>query len=173
MFNTVISQMLPDRAFLARFNNDGVGLIGKTDCFSVNINKKVMLVDYIDAFYTSPLFKIERLILALIGKPSSDRKAEQLAKSEIEHFAAWYVEDRDDNQILLCDFTERTRSWLMVDNIEDSNQTLLYFGSAVVYKQQQTIVKPSIRFSLLSHFHIFYSKALLSAAYKKLMQHQR
>ena len=54
--------------------------------------------------------------------------------SDIEKFAAWHVENRSENEILMCDFRGRTRSWLMVapvSTVSDA-RTRLYFGSAVV-----------------------------------------
>ena len=67
------------------------------------------------AFYTTWLFRLERWILRLaVARPSTDEEAHQLARGEREAFAAWSVEARAPDQLLMCDFTGRTRSWLMV-----------------------------------------------------------
>jgi hypothetical protein len=132
-----------------------------TDCYVTGISRRVSFPEYVLAFYTTPLFKLERLILKFtVSKPSTDVQAGQLADGEIEKFAAWTVESRSDNEILMCDFSGRTRSWLMVkDNGEKTN---LYFGSAVVPKTG----KPSldVGFRALLGFHKIYSVLLLYSA---------
>lgn len=166
MFKSMKVETLPPNALLARYEKTNKA---HTDCFSTIINHKINLSDYIQAFYTTRLFKIERLILTLIGKPSNDNKAKELAENDQNDFAAWTVEDRNNNQILLCDFMGKTRSWLMVEAIENDQHTKLYFGSAVVFGSKDlSESKPSSGFSLLSRFHVLYSKALLSAARRKL-----
>jgi hypothetical protein len=61
------------------------------------------------------VFKLERAILKwLVNKPSSDADARRLARGEAESFATWSVEGRTQDQLLMCDFQSRTRSWLMV-----------------------------------------------------------
>lgn len=180
MFNAISSAPLPEKALLARYK-DNQGLMGfqrdrgfqgdrgYTDCFTLVLEQRIHLADFVEAFYTSPLFKIERFILSLIGKPSNNKMAKELALGLRTDFAAWTVEDRNDNQILLCDFMKKTRSWLMVEFSEDQDQSKLYFGSAVVYKTSKSNeIKPPVGFSLLSRFHVWYSKALLNAAHRRL-----
>lgn len=170
MFSAINAESLPEFALLARYK-DGQGEKGYTDCFTLVLEQRVFLADFIEAFYTTPLFKIERLILSLIGKPSNDKKARELASGLRGDFAAWTVEDRNDNQILLCDFMKKTRSWLMVEFSEAEEQSKLYFGSAVIFKKSETDeAKPPVGFSLLSRFHVWYSKALLNAAYRRLIK---
>ena len=87
------------------------------------------------SFYTTWLFKLERFILRrLVNKPSTDAEAFELARGERASFAAWSVEARVTDQIVMCDFLGRTRSWFMVEAIEGGKATRLYFGSAVVPK---------------------------------------
>ena len=155
---------------LARYK-DGQGAKCYTDCFTLVLEQRIFLADFVEAFYTTPLFKVERLILCLIGKPSNDKKARELASGLRSDFAAWTVEDRNDNQILLCDFMKKTRSWLMVEISEVEKQSKLYFGSAVIFQSSETNeVKPPTSFSLLSRFHVWYSKALLNAAYRRIVK---
>jgi len=52
---------------------------GYGDCFSVSIDRVVALADFVTAFYTSPLFRVERFLLRLIlGVRSSDADAHAL-----------------------------------------------------------------------------------------------
>jgi len=45
---------------------------GQGDCFAVSVDRVVTLAEFVFAFYTSPVFWIERLILGLLaGAPSS------------------------------------------------------------------------------------------------------
>jgi len=60
-----------------------------TDCYMTEISGPVSFSEFIFSFYTTPLFKIERLILKLsVSKPSTDVQARKLANSEINKFAA-------------------------------------------------------------------------------------
>lgn len=135
-----------------------------TDCYSTDLPFQISFPDYLIAFYTTPLFKLERLILLLIRRPSTDREVQELAHSQQENFAAWTVEARTENQILMCDLLGRTRSWLMTISIE--NGTRLYFGSAVVpNKHPRSKHYPlGFLFHALMGFHKIYSVLLLYSA---------
>ena len=116
---------------------------------------------------------MERFILKwLVAKPSTDFQANQLANREIDEFAAWHVESRTEKQILLCDFQQKTRSWLMVEPIEVHGKafTRLYFGSAVIpfKKVADGDYRLGFGFQLLSVFHKLYSRLLLAAAKLRL-----
>jgi hypothetical protein len=61
-----------------------------SDCFSASIDRTVGRADFVFAFYTSPVFKIERLILHyLLRVPSGDDQAKQLAVGSTDTFAVW------------------------------------------------------------------------------------
>lgn len=137
---------------------------GYTDCYMTEISRTVPFPEYILAFYTTPLFKLERSILLTVSKPSTDHQAGQLADGLTERFAAWTVESRNGNEILLCDFLSRTRSWLMMRS--DGMQTQLYFGSAVVPKTGEASLDVGFRAMLM--FHKVYSVLLLYAAKSRL-----
>lgn len=148
-----------------------------TDCYVVDIDCVVSFPDFVTAFYGTWLFKLERFVLAhFASRPSTDEQARQVANSQIDHFAAWRVEDRAKNQLLMCDMSERTRSWFMTAPISDQSQnpTRLYFGSAVVPRDATRNEKPSLGFifTALLGFHKLYSRALLSAAKTQLMRSQ-
>lgn len=160
---------LPPGALLATYRESGA----YTDCYVTALARPVSLAAYVDAFYTTPLFKLERRILAAFARrPSTDFQARQLAIGQLEAFAAWRVEARRADQILLCDMTGRTRSWLMVQAADPGGATRLYFGSAVV-----PVAGPAsgerrmgFVFRALLGFHKLYSRALLHAARHRLAQ---
>jgi len=102
---------LPHNALLKKYDRPGV----YADCYRTDVIGAVTHKEYVGSFYTTSLFKLERTILRwAVSKPSSDIQAIQLADGSTDTFAAWHVEDRCENQLLLCDFRGRTRSWLMV-----------------------------------------------------------
>lgn len=160
---------LPDNALLHSYrqNND------YTDCYTTDIRNVVTLADYVAAFYTTSLFKLERLILKIaVSRPSTDAQARQLASGEADTFAAWYVESRSENQLLMCDFRNRTRSWFMVSPLpgDDGGETRLYFGSAVVRARDpdNETTSPATGFNVLLKIHKLYSVALLYSANSRL-----
>ena len=160
---------LPEVALLARYRREGAF----TDCYAVDIPGAISQARYVAAFYTTPVFKLERLILKwAVSRSSTDAQAGQLAAGEIEHFAAWRVEARSPDQLLLADLQGRTRSWLMVAPLDTGNGsgTRLYFGSAVVPSAWTPDGKPKLGavFRGLLGFHGIYSQVLLSAAKTRL-----
>lgn len=160
---------LPDNALLNQYVDSGA----YTDCYRTEITGTVKHADYVNAFYTTWLFKLERLILDLVlSKPSSDIQARQLADGNTDSFSAWQVEKSCENQLLLSDFQGRTKSWLMVlpADVESHKKTILFFGSAVTRKQNTRTAKslPGFVFSLLLGFHKIYSVLLLHSAKLKL-----
>lgn len=160
---------LPPTALLRRYEPEGA----YTDCFSVETPGFISLAGYVEAFYTTPLFKLERLVLLLLDKPSSDAGAGRLARGETGTFAAWRIEGRDASQILLGDFTGRTKSWLMVE--PSRSGTRLYFGSAVLPLTDRKTGRRRMgaAFSALLGFHKLYSRLLLAAARRRLLSARR
>ncbi|HPF25603.1 MAG TPA: hypothetical protein PK159_03340 [Steroidobacteraceae bacterium] len=172
--STVRPSALPAGALLDRYRLDGA----YTDCYCVPVACDVSLVQYVEAFYTTGLFKLERLIIKwAVSLPSSDFEAAQLARGSIDRFAAWTVEERNDSQLLLCDIQQRTRSWLMIESAADaqSGATTLYFGSAVVpiVDAETGERRLGAGFTALLGFHKLYSRALLAAARSRLLAKQR
>lgn len=129
------------------------------------------------AFYTTWIFKLERAILKwAVSRASTDLDAKRLAEGEIDRFSAWSVEDRNDNQLLMCDFQGRTRSWLMTlpAGDQDTATTGLYFGSAVVAQSNPSgAAKMGLLFRALLGFHKIYSRILLHAAKTRLLHQLR
>jgi hypothetical protein len=127
----------------------------------------VTLPQFIEAFYTTRLFKFERWLLAkVLSIPSSDEQVSLLAKSSSGEFSAWKVESRSRDEILLAAW--QTRSWLCVrPQVGSTLSTTLYFGSAVISTRPSG--KFSLGFHIMGGFHRLYSKLLLSAAARRVV----
>jgi len=161
---------LPEGALLRKYRERGT----YTDCYATEVAWPVSRAEFVEAFYTTAVFKIERGILKwLAAKPSTDMEARQLASGALDAFAAWRVEGGAPDQLLLRDFSGRTRSWLMVlpiENDDGSASTRLYFGSAVVPVVSGEAGQASLGFAFgaLMGFHKLYSRVLLNAASARL-----
>lgn len=159
---TITATAVPDDTLLAAYVRDG----SFADCYRSDIAASVSHAQFVEAFYTTWLFKAERGVLALLASaPSTDRDVAELAAGRRDTFAAWTVEARAPGQILLAAL--RTRSWLMVE--ATNGRTRLYFGSAVVpetRKDGRRSLGPV--FAALLGFHRLYSRALLRAARARL-----
>lgn len=166
---------IPEAALLVKYQKGSTSEKSQAyaDCYSVEVRGMVALSDLVFAFYTTPVFKVERIILKyLVGKASNDSDARKLADDSIDSFAAWTVEQRTEHQLLMCDFQGRTRSWFMVTpavNVSDT-RTVLWFGSAVVPRNSRKTGQKELgsAFTLLLGFHKLYSKVLLYAAKLRL-----
>ena len=158
---------LPAQSLLIGYCRGG----GYADCFVIETEARISLARYVEAFYTSWLFKLERLVLTLASRPSSDLQAVDLAAGRGCAFAAWDVESRAVDQLLMRDITGRTRSWFMV--VPAAGGTRLYFGSAVTAKRYRTTGPATVGpvFRALVRFHGLYSRALLAAARRRLQRH--
>lgn len=137
-----------------------------TDCYAVRLEAPVTLAAFVAAFYTTPLFRLERALLGLAGHRSSDAQATALAEGGKERFAAWTVEARAPEQLLVA--AGRTRSWFMTH--ADGGKTLLHFGSAVIPHRGRAGAPPRMgwEFRALLGFHRLYSRLLLGAAARRL-----
>ena len=144
-----------------------------TDCFTTDIPHPVSHAAYVEAFYTTTLFKLERFLLTwLMSKPSTDAQARDLASGAANTFAAWGVEERSAHQLLMRDFLGYTRSWFMIGPPDDGDAALtrLYFGTAVVPAHDKVSGQATwtFTFKALLGFHTLYSRALLHAARSRL-----
>lgn len=138
-----------------------------TDCYVIDAQRPVTHAEFVEAFYTTAVFKLERWLLAvLLARPSDDAQARLLAQGRTDTFAAWAVEQRAPNQLLLAG--GRTRSWLMTatPTAPDGAPTTLYFGSAVLPRRGSGGMGWSFR--ALLGFHRLYSRVLLQAAQRRL-----
>lgn len=160
---------MPDGALLAAYSRNGAF----TDCYATEISGDVTLAQFVQAFYTTWVFRLERVILRwVVARPSTDDQARQLAEGSVDAFSAWRVESRGDKQLLMSDFQGRTRSWFMVAPLVDGDntRTRLYFGSAVVPERERETGVPArgFVFRALMGFHKLYSHILLHAARSRL-----
>jgi hypothetical protein len=136
------------------------------DCYSTLVSGRASHTQFVEAFYTTALFRLERFLLgALASRPSTDAEARLLALGERSAFAAWLVEARAPNEVLLS--AGRTRSWLMIVPSADGagTDTQLLFGSAVIARRQGGL---GAGFRALLGFHKLYSRALLLSARLRL-----
>ena len=70
---------LPEHALLAKFARRGA----YTDCYVTAVPRNVTHAEFVEAFYTSWLFKLERLILTWFAeKPSTDPEARALSRGD-------------------------------------------------------------------------------------------
>ncbi len=158
---------VPEHSFLASCQTSGA----VTDCYTITVPGNLGLAEFIEAFYTTRLFKTERWLLAkILACPSSDSQVRDLAYSAAKRFSAWRVEQRSDHEILLA--FGQTRSWLYVESLAEilkngeAPATRLYFGSAVFPARDGG--KFGFLFHALGGFHHLYSRCLLAAAAKRL-----
>lgn len=155
----IAAHPLPPAALLQTYARSG----DYTDCFATDIPLAITHAQFVEAFYTTWLFKLERVILRLaLSRPSTDAEVRELAQGLRHGFAAWDVEERAPDQLLLRDIYCTTRSWLMTESL--GTGTRLYFGSAVV---RQAMKRP--QFNMLMGFHKVYARALLGAAARAVL----
>lgn len=154
---TIASVPVPKDSLLAAYDRQP-GCY--TDAFVTEVAATADFACYVAAFYTTPLFRLERLILRWFASlPSTDDEAQALASGDRDRFAAWDVEARGEAELLLADVSGRTRSWLMVRRTDRG--TALWFGSAVVPKVGGDATAMS---GLVTRLHRGYSRALLASA---------
>ena len=161
MQTSIARSELPPSALLRSYVYVG----SYTDCYFTELPRAISLSEYVEAFYTTLVFRLERWILThAVNKPSSDMDAQRVARAEIDAFAAWSVESRSQDQLLMCDYLRRTRSWFMVMPMEGGG-TRLCFGSAVVPVRRKSgeLTLGSTYLALLG-FHKLYSRILLRSA---------
>ncbi len=143
------------------------GLECHRDAYAAVVPGEVSLGEFITAFYSSIQFMPERKLLGLIGRGASRTDIGALADGRADSFAAWDVEARAENEILLRDFQDHTCSWLMVEFLPSSSEavgqqeTRLWFGSGVRNPDRGAV-------SLLMPFHHWYSRVLLGGAVRRL-----
>ena len=179
---------IPANALHAHYATTG----GHADCYAADVPAPVSLAAFVLAFYTSPLFRLERWILAVVlGRPSTDAEAKAVAAGDAPfdrpwaggpldqlgtgaRFAAWTVEARSECQLVMCDYQGRTRSWFMV---QPGEPTRVYFGTAIAAgpsrrgsaaPQDERKKRIPFAFRLLMPFHRLYSRALLWSAVRGL-----
>ena len=156
---------LPTDSLLARLAAERGAF---ADAYALRLPRAVTLAEFVEAFYTTRLFKLERALIALFGRPSSDAMARAVARGEGERLAVWTIEARRPDELLMHEDSGATRSWFKAE--AGVSGTTLWFGSAVVPRRRGPGGEP--RFSWVFHallgFHRWYSRALLAAAARRL-----
>jgi hypothetical protein len=163
----VTRQPVPETALHAKYARNG----GHADCFVTEIARPVTHAEFVEAFYTTWLFKLERLVLTcLLFKPSTDAEARALARGERDRFAAWFLEARAPDELLVHDYQNKTRSWLKVEPLPgEAARTRLCFGTGILaIADRDGVPRLSIFFKLLMGFHLIYARSLLSTARSRL-----
>ena len=140
------------------------------DAYTLPLLRTVSLAEFVEAFYMTRLFRLERALLALFGKPSSDAMARAVADGEGERFAVWTVEARAGDELLMHEDSGATRSWFKAE-AGAGGGTTLWFGSAVVPRRRGNGegARMGHVFHALLGFHRWYSRALLKAAARRLV----
>ena len=164
----IVRAEVPTQSLLSRFGRSGAYV----DCYTTDVSSSVLLAQFVEAFYTTPLFKVERLLLGMfVSCPSTDAEAKEFAQAQRASFAAWQVESRGPDELSVR--AGRTRSWFMVAHgVPLGGGTRLSFGSAVVPREQAG-GGMGAGFNALLGFHKMYSRALLSSAAYRLSHPRR
>jgi hypothetical protein len=157
------TQPPPDRLIAPYARRDG----HYADAFRADVPGAHDLAAFLGAFYATPLFRAERAVLSLAGVGGSDDALLALAAGATETFAAWTVEARRPDEILLADVSGRTRSWLAVSPV--AGGTRLWFGSVIVPVMRGGRPPLGPVFTLLTRPHRAYSRALLAAAVRRVL----
>lgn len=142
-----------------------------TDRHVADVAGTVAQPQFVEAFYTTAVFRIERRLLAwATSRPSTGDDARRLATGRCDTFAAWRVEARHDDPLPMRDVTGRTRSWLMTEPLADGTGTRLHFGSAVVPVRDPRTGRASMgrAFHALRGVHEIRSRVLPGAARARL-----
>ena len=160
---------LPAEALLTKYASGG----GYTDCWAVDVPAAVTQAQFVEAFYTGTVFKLELALLGLLfAKPSTKADARRLAAGELGAFSGWRVEAQTAEQLLMCDLGGGlTRSWLMATPLTGPRSaTRLHFGSAVLARVDKASgeTRMSPLFAPLLGFHKLYSRVLLRGAEARL-----
>lgn len=169
----VVQAAVPPDSLLRTFRDcpDPAAWERHSDCFRTTVDGRVALPAFVAAFYTSPVFRLERVILARFGWPSTDDDAHRVAEGASDRFAAWQVLARTPDQLLLGDMLGNTRSWFAVAPVAaDPGRTELRFGSGIAGRPDPRTGerRRSLGFRLLGGFHVVYSRVLLASAARRL-----
>ena len=105
-----------------------------TDCFSAEISGTVQLPELIHSFFTTPVFRLERMILAVFASsPTTDLEVANLACGDGNTLALWKVETREKNQLIMAVGNGPLRTWLMVSPDKAKKDTSrIFLGSALL-----------------------------------------
>jgi hypothetical protein len=152
---------VPEGSLLAAAVREG----GYADAYRVALGQGATLAEWVEAFYTSPVFRLERgLIARAMDLPAGDADARALASGAASRFSAWQVQARTADELLVA--AGRTRSWFRVEPAATAGSpALVFFGSAVLPRRSGGM---GGAFWLLLGFHKLYSRLLIVSALRRL-----
>jgi hypothetical protein len=154
---------VPDSALMQRYVGQGATY---TDCYRVEVPQQVSLSEFVTAFYTTPLFRAERLILSLaLRKRIHDGDINAMLSGRARTFAIWHVEEQSEDELLVCDAKDATRSWFWVMPLAQGGAAL-HFGSVVLAQEGRPLPK-IVQYT--TPLHLFYARSLLNAARRRLL----
>lgn len=161
----VALETLPHRASILRYRLPG----NYVDCFGATLRGTIGVEQLLASFLTAPAFRPERWLLACaLDMRSGDGEAQALARGDRQAFAAWSVEERDAEQVLLCDFLGHTRSWFMTEPGSEPGGgivTRVRYGTAIVRRDMHGVAHWgwSLAFWPLLPLHRLYARILLAS----------
>ncbi len=141
-----------------------------TDAFRCKVDFSVNLEHFIQAFFDSSVFRLERLLIQILTRKQADlTQVKKLASGTDKTFAVWQVAQRSNFEILMKVGTGPIRSWLAAYPDQDGG-TSLYFGSAVLPTKGDKNGNQQVGFLFQATvwFHEFYSRLLLKSAVRTL-----
>ncbi|MFT6557059.1 hypothetical protein [Sneathiella sp.] len=145
----------------------------QTDAFCFKVDFSVSLEHFIHAFFDSPIFRLERLLIRILTRKQAGLiQVKKLASGTEKTFAVWQVAKRSNREILMKVGTGPIRSWLAAYP-DQEGRTSLYFGSAVLPTKggKNGSQQVGFLFQATAWFHEFYSRLLLQSAAKNLAKH--
>lgn len=168
--NRVVEQGVPEGSLLQQCaNRPGT----YADAFFADVKGAPSLQDYIEAIFDSPVFRMERIVLAItVLKPAFRKDVEALAMGEGDRLAGWKTEQRTSNELLMAVENGQVRTWLKVEAMP-AGVSRVWFGSAVVPKHRTDGKQEGLglAFRLMLRVHKFYSRVLLRSATRRLWAH--
>ncbi len=156
---------LPAHAMLSRYAD---GTASYTDCFAYDYAGPVDLENFLNAFFNSWVFRLERFILKAAARVTiSDEDTANFAAARSDRMGLWTAQDRDESQVLTIVGQGPIHSWWMVE--PKGERTRLYFGSAIrpmTAKDGSQRMNPAAKYGGLPHR--IYARILLAVAARKL-----
>lgn len=153
---------VPDGTLIA---DDAQRTGGFADSFVTRVPGTVPLPVYVEAFYTSRLFRAERVLLGLAGHPSTDTEARAVAEGSADRIAVWGHPVRRGDELLMPQLSGATASWFMTRSV--GTETELCFGTIVRPGKSGAKRMPWV-YRALSGFHRLYSRLLLASAARRV-----
>jgi hypothetical protein len=125
-----------------------------SDCFTITVPSRISLQQYVQAFFTCPVFRVERMLLPVA---TSDSEAEAISRGTSGRFGVWSVLERTDDELLATwsvdGYSMHGATWFRVIEVP-GDATRLEFGSSVTPSEGLWLLP-------MMWFHVWYSRVLL------------